>query len=1333
MKKLVIAALVVTVSPLILLVFLLFSESGLRLVVFSLEKLTGGQVKVEKAEGRLGGSFAAQGLSYTSATQSFDLRLIKVAWDPTKLIHGEAHLNSLFLDDLHFRGSAKEGEVEDDEERLSLPELEMPLSVEIDKLEATDILIESGQETAMAIDRIDLEVIAGKKSLQLNLLHLRNEFLDLHLSGTISPNGAWPVNLKGEYRYTIGDVPELHGKFAVTDTLENGNLQIILDAPFQADLVSRFSVKDGVEFHAELQAKDLDPAVMLPDLPGMLDGKVIADGAFSDGLFTADIDISTIEGRLKSYPLHISGNAHIDGSTLDISELAVVSGASRLEVAGLIDSEYQLAYNLTVPDMAAFFSEGAGAAQLKGEITGDLSRPRIAADLLGKNIAVDDFSVAALKADITADISAEAAGESMIDASAQLKGVGRQDQRLEEVSLDIAGNLDTHHIELHLLQDAISLSLAAEGSLQENIWEGVIRTFDVMHPQEGRIRLVDQAHLAMGPGKITLDGLCLSHDAALMCLQGGLLDNQWRAKAELRDIDPGYFLEQWTGKINAQIAGHGDLSQPSSHRFEIENLSGVLKGLPLNGTGSMEIQGESIVVRGLDLRYGDAFAVADGTISREGYDLHFSAEVPDFQTFMADLQGRLGFSGKLSGTREAPQLQFELTARDGQMDTFSFAALKSYVSVDLHENGEIEVDIQGDAIKNNELEISEASLQAAGTTADHTFEIRAMTGLGNGRLQGSGSYDSSWKGILESARFTMADYGDWSLDKNALVEIGKEKSGVEDFCLQADQAGFCLNGSVREEIWSVQAVTDGLPLALLNDFGITGFPVQGEMLADILAEGHGGRISRLEGTVSVPELLLAADGRDDGLTYIFSDNRIDAQMTEDSLSIALSSDFEESGILEGYLNIHGFDLAVLATTPLDGELEFHFADLSFITLLSNSRIIPTGSLQGKLDFNGTFEDPKVQGNIDLDQGVIQVADMGITLEEVSVEVSSAWGNAEFLLTAQSGPGVMQGEGRVSFAPEQGWKLTSHFSGTDFEVMATDEYVIRASPDIQLNLGEGGNTLSGDVNIPYGRITLEGSKGEVTPSEDVVIVDKTEEEQQIRSPFSTDLTISLGDDVRIDAYGLQSRLAGTIELVDVPGRILSAFGELEVEDGQFAFYSVELDITRGRLLFSGESVDNPGLDFRAHRKVEEMVVGVMVGGTANDPEFQLFSDPAMEESNILAYLLVGRAMYASTDNDQSLIGAAATALGIRGVNTITNTLGKYVPVDEVYLDGSTGSQDMSIVVGKNLTDDLFVGYDHNFFDSSGEFKVRYDLGKNFSIETRSSAESSSGDILYSIEK
>jgi translocation and assembly module TamB len=170
------------------------------------------------------------------------------------------------------------------------------------------------------------------------------------------------------------------------------------------------------------------------------------------------------------------------------------------------------------------------------------------------------------------------------------------------------------------------------------------------------------------------------------------------------------------------------------------------------------------------------------------------------------------------------------------------------------------------------------------------------------------------------------------------------------------------------------------------------------------------------------------------------------------------------------------------------------------------------------------------------------------------------------------------------------------------------------------------------------------------------------------------------------------------------------------------------------------VDNPLIDARALQFIKEksavgddLLVGVTASGSLQDLDFKLFSDPSMDESDILAYMVVGHSRSGSNKDEEGLLEAAASVFGLEEGAGMVNTLAGLLPVDEMHLEGTEEEGTMSLVVGKKLTDKLYIGYDHNFFDQKGEFRVSYDLGYGFSAVTRSSASSNGADIFYTIEK
>ena len=199
------------------------------------------------------------------------------------------------------------------------------------------------------------------------------------------------------------------------------------------------------------------------------------------------------------------------------------------------------------------------------------------------------------------------------------------------------------------------------------------------------------------------------------------------------------------------------------------------------------------------------------------------------------------------------------------------------------------------------------------------------------------------------------------------------------------------------------------------------------------------------------------------------------------------------------------------------------------------------------------------------------------------------------------------------------------------------------------------------------------------------------------------------------------------------------GRLDIVDGNFALYGSPLTIERGRMAFNGGPVDNPGLDISASKRLEQtgfgttgVKVGVNVTGSAAEFEMELFSIPSMEDADILAYILLDEPLGRDQRN-AGVITAAAEAIGLGRGTKLLSDVSSMLAVDDIKVEGRMESQDTSLVVGKNLSEELSVSYDYNLFKNAGSFRVRYQFGKGFSVESRSSLESNAVEFLYSIER
>jgi translocation and assembly module TamB len=203
--------------------------------------------------------------------------------------------------------------------------------------------------------------------------------------------------------------------------------------------------------------------------------------------------------------------------------------------------------------------------------------------------------------------------------------------------------------------------------------------------------------------------------------------------------------------------------------------------------------------------------------------------------------------------------------------------------------------------------------------------------------------------------------------------------------------------------------------------------------------------------------------------------------------------------------------------------------------------------------------------------------------------------------------------------------------------------------------------------------------------------------------------------------------------------------------------VNLEIVRGHLFYAGQPINQPTLDILALRKVGNVQAGVTVGGTLQKPLIKLYSDPFMQDMDILAYIVLGHPL-GSDSKQASLLASAASAiltsqqsenllkqiqnrLGIASLEISTDVLEKnnrmgYKRINVTPAGTSVAASPESVsetmlVVGKYLTPELYISYGRSLFSGGNLFFLRYDLSKHWQIETQTGQESGI-DIYYKLE-
>jgi translocation and assembly module TamB len=270
-------------------------------------------------------------------------------------------------------------------------------------------------------------------------------------------------------------------------------------------------------------------------------------------------------------------------------------------------------------------------------------------------------------------------------------------------------------------------------------------------------------------------------------------------------------------------------------------------------------------------------------------------------------------------------------------------------------------------------------------------------------------------------------------------------------------------------------------------------------------------------------------------------------------------------------------------------------------------------------------------------------------------------------------------------------------------------------------------------VDEGLVALDDvPRSAVRPIEATVVHGRPEpspEEAPFALPLDINITTTLSD-VRFEGLGLSADLTGTLEIEQPAAGPLLVSGTANIQSGTFAIYGQALAIDRGQLIFTGPP-DNPNLNLRATREVDDATVGLLITGTARHPRSEIFSEPALPESEAFARLVTGRSLSSPGTADPEALERAAIGLGLKRALPTLDRIGENIGLDELGV-ADAGDAGGAIVAGKQLGEDVYLRYKHGLFDDFAGLELIYRITERFRLRTETGT-SQSLDLIYEVDR
>ena len=1360
------------------LTWLFASESGLLWAYRQAESRLPGTLTVDNISGKLSASVRLEGIRYVDRGQTFKARQVTVSWVPWALIKAEIDVSSLQVVALEVSLPESTDESGSPEAGTTVPVIQLPLAMKLSNAQIDGLDINRGDAT-YRLEQIRVNARMGADRLEIAGLDIKSPDLELGLQGGLKTSrnyphnielswqarlpsgeiingagriagdldatsltqqlqGPLPLNLNLELRDPLGQFswqasidsdlldttlldpgfPALQGSFDLTaiGDLSTARITGHVDAesaelgPFSADFEIhslegerrfdglifdslRVSALDGeisasgqfnwlpvLNWHADVTSSAINPAKLLPEWPGKINSILTSNGGIENGELIASANIKQLLGSLRDYPVSLQGNVHWRNSGIDITGLDFASGDTRVNARGRIGEQLDLDWSLDSSNLAELYPEAKGQLKASGRLDGRRETPTVKAIFSGKSMGLPGYEIGEVKGDIAVDLW----HWQQLDVNLEAQTIKLQDYSLKSIKL-IA---DTRRVQADIVAEQANAQFVLDGKIDDESWRGQITKADIQTPDFTNWKLKAPTTIGLSQDSLVAETICLQS------LSGGEVCSSVNGRDDTWNMDLG------VSKLPLQILGKW-----------------IPSGLQLDGLANAKA---SLVYRLPDQLLGRIeIELPEATIT---YPVREDRpERIDYRS------GRLELLLEETGIKANTKIS--LNSGDQVEATISLAGAK-LLRLD-YETQPLKADAR---IRGGDLALLEAMIEAVEELNGQLDMNLTFTGtLGQPQMQGSAR--------LKNAALSIPDL---NLKLNQL-NISVQSESPEKVLYRADalttEGKLSANGSTvlsKDRGWPSEIRFEGERLdvsRLIERWLPPQMTVEG--LLDASAELNFQAPDNLVGKIGLASPLGVLgypllEGEKERWEY--RDAKLDVVLKSQGIEANSEIRVGKNNSLNAQLNLPGAKLLALnsASQPLQAKARLDFQELELIEAL----LPEIEQMQGRLtlDFgaDGTLAQPKLSGRAEILEAALLVPRLGLSIDRIKMTgASDSDGQFNFDVDARSGEGNLSIQGTSRLDASEGWPTTISIKGDNFEISRIPEAAVTASPDLEVKLQHRSINIGGDLLIPYAKLQPKDITTAAQVSNDTVIVGGVEAPEP-KWTVTTRVRLILGDRVNFFGFGFEGQLGGRLLIEEVPGQLARGTGNINILEGRYRAYGQRLDIEDGRLLFTGGPLTNPGLDLRAVRKTNNVTAGIRVKGRLKQPEVELFSNPAMGQTDTLSYLLLGRPFESATGEEGSMMAKAALALGLAGGDSLARSIGDQFGLDEMRVESSDGGDEASLVVGRYLSPRLYVSYGVGLVESLNSLKLRYQISDRWQAEAVS-GENQGADFLYIIER
>lgn len=491
---------------------------------------------------------------------------------------------------------------------------------------------------------------------------------------------------------------------------------------------------------------------------------------------------------------------------------------------------------------------------------------------------------------------------------------------------------------------------------------------------------------------LTIEKLELKSSTGIFNLGGHVA---WKDKTAFditatgQNFNPAIIAPDMAGNLSFDSHFKGEMTDKLQLDVAINKLAGQLRGYPVSADGKLLLIGDQITVDALAMKSGKNSIEVNGTLGEQQAMLTLVVDTPQLNALWPTLGGRFKAQGTIQGAWQNPAVKLQANGQAVRFAEHSVEQLNIDIDYDPAAQKNSQLAIIANRIKTGTTQIAKLLIEVQGSLAQHSVKAEVSSQYGDvSTLIIGGVKADNWQGALAALNIDSKDAGVWQL-KNAMnIRTTKNKLGVDIAtdagCLVQHYASVCVQGAYfANSDFTGQLNIAELPSSL----------IQAQLPPDIkllVALNTAANVQQKNGVLSgqyqinTTPVSLSVQNKDLHLGASSVSGKFNGTQVSAEINLALIN----QDAVRGNIQLDTGKNQALSGQIVASVVEFA-ALKPFFPQLSELK----GQLKTGVKLAGSITKPMINGNIDLNNGKLAIAESGLTINDINLHALASGSNS----------------------------------------------------------------------------------------------------------------------------------------------------------------------------------------------------------------------------------------------------------------------------------------------------------------------------------------------------